>query len=348
MMLKTFKKVFITCFFLFAYTFSQGQDDIDQLFESSLDDANTLMKAYTNPFMTGFGAGLGSGWYNTAKAHKTLGFDLGFTAGLAYVPDEDLFYNVSSLPLNNTSVAIDNPFGDRAPTIFGPDEEPRFEYTYTDDNTGQTITEQFNGPPGTGLEDEIGFAAAPIIIPQLGIGIVKNTDLKIRWLPEIDLGDDGKFKLFGIGIMHDIKQHIPGIKLAPFDLSVLVAFTDVTTTVDLSDSSDPSTANQSGLFDVNTWTFQALASKKFSILTLYGGVGFNRVRSELKLLGDYTVNDDAGNETTVTDPINLDFSSGGARFTAGMRLKLAIVTLHADYTFQEYNVLSVGFGFAVR
>jgi len=347
-MLKKFTKVFITGLFLLSFSLSYSQGDIDQLLESSLEDANTLMKAYTDPFMTGFGAGLGSGWYNTAKAHKSLGFDLGFTVGLAYVPDEDLFFDVSSLSLNNTNVAADNPFGDRAPTIFGPDTEPRFEYTYTDDNTGQTFTEQFSGPPGTGLEEEIGFAAAPVIIPQLGIGIVKNTDLKIRWLPEIDLGDDGKFKLFGIGVMHDVKQHIPGLKLAPFDMSVLVAFTDVTTTVDLSDSADPSTAGQSGLFDVNTWTFQALASKKFSVLTLYGGLGFNRVRSELKLLGDYTVNDDAGNETTISDPIDLEFKSGGARFTAGMRLKLAILTLHADYTFQKYNVLSVGLGFAVR
>lgn len=347
-MLKTITSVFFTGLFIFAFTFSQAQGDIDQLLESSLEDANTLMKAYSNPFMTGFGAGLGSGWYNTTKAHKSLGFDLGFTAGLAYVPDEDLFFDVSSLPLNNTQVASTNPFGDRAPTVFGPDQEPLLEYTYTDDLTGQTFTEQFSGPPGTGLEDEIGFSAVPVIIPQVGIGIVKNTDLKIRWLPEIDLGDDGKFKLFGIGVMHDVKQHIPGIKSAPFDLSVLVAFTDVTTTVDLSDPADPSTANQSGLFDVNTWTFQAIASKKLSVFTFYGGLGLNRVRSELKLLGDYTVNDDAGNETTVSNPINLDFKSGGARFTAGMRIKLAIVTLHADYTFQEYNVLSVGFGFAVR
>ena len=347
-MIKMINKLLLTALILLSCSITYGQGDIDQLLESSLEDANKLMEAYTNPFMTGFGTGLGSGWYNTAKAHKTLGFDLGFTVGLAYVPDEDLFYDVSSLGLNNTSVASDNPFGNQAPTIFGPDQEPRFEYTYTDDNTGLSVTEQFVGPPGTGIEDEVGFAAAPVIIPQLGIGIVKNTDLKIRWLPEIDLGDDGKFKMFGIGIMHDVKQHIPGIKLAPFDLSVLVAFTDVTTTVDLSDSADPSTANQSGLFDVNTWTFQALASKKFSVLTLYGGLGFNRVRSELKLLGDYTVNDDAGNETTISDPIDLDFKSGGARFTAGMRLKLAIVTLHADYTFQKYNVLSVGFGFAVR
>ena len=34
--------------------------------------------------------------------------------------------------------------------------------------------------------------------------------------------------------------------------------------------------------------------------------------------------------------------------TAGMRLKLAIFTLHADYTVQKYDVLTVGFGFSVR
>jgi hypothetical protein len=34
--------------------------------------------------------------------------------------------------------------------------------------------------------------------------------------------------------------------------------------------------------------------------------------------------------------------------TAGFRLKLAILTLHTDYTLQKYSCLTVGLGFAVR
>ncbi len=52
---------------------------------------------------------------------------------------------------------------------------------------------------------------------QLSLGIYKNTDLKVRYLPEIS-SNDTKIKAFGVGVMHDVKQHIPGIGILPFDL----------------------------------------------------------------------------------------------------------------------------------
>ncbi|MEL7003540.1 MAG: DUF6588 family protein, partial [Bacteroidota bacterium] len=58
--------------------------------------------------------------------------------------------------------------------------------------------------------------------------------------------------------------------------------------------------------------------------------------------------DDSGESINYSDPVNIEVSAGGPRITAGMRLKLAIFTLHADYTLQEYNTLSVGFGFNFR
>ena len=52
--------------------------------------------------------------------------------------------------------------------------------------------------------------------------------------------------------------------------------------------------------------------------------------------------------TTIKDPVKFDVGSSGPRFTAGMRLKLAVITFHADYTIQKYKALSVGFGINVR
>ncbi|UII29316.1 hypothetical protein LVD15_13065 [Fulvivirga maritima] len=192
----------------------------------------------------------------------------------------------------------------------------------------------------------------PVPMAQLGIGIIKNTDIKIRWTPEIDV-EDGSFKLIGFGVMHDIKQHIPGIKHLPFDLSAFVGYTSVSFDFPFDEELSTTgggvyTTNGLGQLDVNTLTGQAIISKKISVLTVYGGVGFNRVRSEIKLKGDYVVRDDFGNSESVSDPVDLSFKEGGVKLNAGFRLKLAIVTLHADYTVQEYDVLSVGFGFAVR
>lgn len=324
---------------------SQAQDDFDRLLEAGVENANILLEGYVGPALEGFGTGLGNGWYNTAATHRPAGFDLTVTVNAAYVPDRDLFYS----PNFASGLSFVAP-ADRAPTIFGPKEDlPVYQYDY--EFEGRQFTGTFEAPEGLDLEEEVGFTAVPVPMAQLGIGIIKNTDIKIRWTPEIDLGDDGTFKLIGFGIQHDIKQYIPGIKLLPFDLALFAGYTSISSEVTFETDgtgSGVNTTNGMGIFDVNTLTVQALISKKFSVITFYGGLGFNSVRSELALEGDYEVTDDNGNVANYSDPISLKVNAGGPRLTAGMRLKLAILTLHADYTLQEFNTLTVGVGFTFR
>jgi len=348
---KNMKRLFTKGILLMAFAMislgysAQAQGGLDGLLEGGLDDANDLAEGYLTPFMNAFGTGLTNGWYNTAKAHKTAGFDLTVTVNAAFVPDEDLFYNASNL----TTVTLDDPNypNGKVPTMFGPSTAP----IYRDNLSGDT----FEGPEGLNVKDEFGVQAVPVPMAQLGIGIVKNTDIKIRWTPEISLGEDeGKFKLIGFGVMHDVKQWIPGLKNVPFELSGFVGYTKMTLSTDFADQSSSSgsgvyTDNGEGVFEVNSLTFQALISKKISVLTLYGGVGVNSVKSKIALEGDYRVEDANGIiEDTFTDPISLNFKTGGPRVTAGFRLKLAILTLHADYTLQKYSTLTAGIGFSVR
>lgn len=327
-----------------------AQDDFAELLESSQQDANTLVGGYIGPALEAFSVGVGSGWMNTAKAHKSAGFDLTFTANAVFIPDDELFYSATYQNLTTNP----SPSGvTAAPTIFGTDNEddiPSYTYSYEED--GQTFEGTFDAPPGINLKEEIGFNAMPVPMAQLGIGIIKNTDIKIRWAPTIDVGENGEFKLLGIGVMHDVKQHIPGIKDLPFDLSAFVGFTDMSLEYDLAEETEPGdnvvTENGKAVFDVNTWSVQGMISKKFSVLTLYGGVGFNIANSDLEMKGDYTITDDNGNTDVRTDPVGISTSASGARLTGGFMLKLAILTLHADYTLQKYNTLSVGIGLSVR
>lgn len=298
-------------------------------------DVNTLLEGYMGPFMNGFGSGFANGWMNTAKPHKTLGFDLGIVAGLAFVPDKDLAFSIANLNILERSDGLET-----IPTLFGADEDYDLQVI---GNPSSTMP----GVPGTNMKDEIGFNAAPYAIPQLGIGIVKGTDIKLRLLPEIELGEnDGRLKVFGIGVMHDIKQHIPGIKNLPFDLSGFIGYTKIDLTAEYS---DPGNVDAKGQFTTKAITVQAMISKKFSVITLYGGVGFNSVSSSIKVLGDYEIDVIASLPAVqVVDPVDLSFKTGGPRMTAGFRLKLAILTIHADYTLQKYSTLTMGVGFAVR
>jgi hypothetical protein len=94
-----------------------------------------------------------------------------------------------------------------------------------------------------------------------------------------------------------------------------------------------------------------MISKKISVLTVYGAVGYNAVKTTADVKGSYTIYEDqsgAGQDLIFKDPVDLTFKNNGMRATAGFRLKLAVICFSADYTFQEYNTLSVGFGFSVR
>lgn len=315
--------------------------EIDRFIQAGIEDANTLMGPYISPFMKGLGFGFANGWYNTAEAHQILGFDLTVSGNVAFVPDEDLFYNVLDLELNEVQAEFPNLDGE-VPTVFGLNERP--VYSFKSDPTRSS----FEGPPGLDLERNIGANFVPVPTVNIGIGLPMKTDLKVRYLPEIE-ADDFRVKMWGVGVLHDVKQYIPVVNKMPFDMSVLIGYTRLKTEVGLSGAvDDGGNNNQTGKIGINSWTAQLLVSKKFTVITLYAGVGANKVDSNLQILGTYVLDPSNPDLTTFEDPIDLDFNNNGARFTAGLRLKLAVFTLHADYTFQEYEIASAGIGLRFR
>lgn len=340
-----FKAAIITAF-IFSYQPGMAQGGLGELFvdesEAALADSRKLVRGYISPLMKGLGLGMANGWYNTAKPHKTFGFDFTVTVNGAFIPDKDAFYNIPELELERVElVSVDkDPRATSAPTVFGPNVDVMYRYT-AQGNTSRT----FQGPTGMGLEEGTLGNVIPVPMAQIGIGFVKNTDIKIRWVPDIQQ-DDFKFNYFGVGVMHDVKQHIPGLKDFPFDFSVFAGYTNLDFELDLSTGTS-STEGQKATLNSNALTVQGLISKKLAMITVYGGLGFNNVTSELNVLGEYDVNNDGF--VDITDPIReLGVPAGGPRATIGARLKLLVLTLHADYTLQEYNVLSAGVGINVR
>ncbi|UII29315.1 hypothetical protein LVD15_13060 [Fulvivirga maritima] len=66
------KKVYlIVILSAFMSSLASAQDDLSNLIQAGTENANAMAEGYVQPFMKGFGTGLGSGWLNTAKAHKT-------------------------------------------------------------------------------------------------------------------------------------------------------------------------------------------------------------------------------------------------------------------------------------
>jgi hypothetical protein len=320
---------------------SFAQEDIDQLLSESIEDGEKLIGAYVAPVMKSVSAGLNQGWYNTAKAHKIAGIDITITANAMTIPTGDLLFKPGDLKLQKVElVPTSGQYNGYAPTLAGPD----ISTAYRLKDGSSTAT--FDGPPGLDLKGNIGKNWIPVPMAHVGIGLPKGTDLKIRYSPTIELGDEGSVKIFGLGIMHDIKQWIPGIKLLPFDLSGFVGYTKFK--LETSFEGDIAGDKQKGLFEMNATTIQALISKKFPVVTFYGGVGYNIAKSNLAMKGWYDVDEDNTRDQNEVNPIDLKFASSGPRATLGMRIKLAILTLHTDYTLQKYKCFTAGLGLSVR
>ena len=323
---------------------AQQSSDFETVLQGGIGDANTYLKNYMDPFASSLGNGLANGWYNTARPHKTLGFDLTFNANFAIIPDVASTFTFNADDYNN--IRLEDPTQNSLPTFTGGETTNRLEVFGPREIEGETYTYDatVDAPDGFGLSDLPGPLAVPTPTVQLGVGIVKSTDLIIRLTPEVNV-DGLSFRSFGLGVKHDFKQWIPGMKMLPFDLSALVGFNRISTTYQIDEQ-----AGQFAEFGVSATTVQAIISKKLLFFTPYAGLGFNVINSNLAMKGDYEFTDGDGNPFVITDPIDINFDgSGGPRFTVGARVKILwALALNVDYTFQRYNTLSVGFGLNIR
>jgi hypothetical protein len=314
------------------------------------EDASKLLEAYTAPAVRAISFGMTNGWYNTAAPHGPLGFDVSVSMSSVFTPSSDEYFTPANLGLKNTTLTNSTLSDNRAPAIFGAKATTTYTSTYTPPGGLPPQSVSFNGPMGIDLKHDIGFSAVPVPMIQVGIGIIKNTDLKIRFAPERTYGGS-KASMLGFGLMHDIKQHIPGIKQLPLDISILAAYNTVKGTVDLvnNDPTDtrPDSKDGKSTYRFHSWVVQGIVSKKIAALTLYAGIGYGSVTTNVDVTGTFTVTATPAS-FNIKDPASMHFSTTGPKFTAGARLKLGPVFLNGDYTIQQYNALTLGLGVAIR
>ncbi|WP_186757665.1 DUF6588 family protein [Echinicola salinicaeni] len=328
------KKILHFCLFglilMSSKAFGQGDVDVEQILRAGAKDLNTYMGYYVEPAAKGFIYSMGSGWAQTAKPHSTLGFDIKFGLGAASVPSKHESFTFD--PNEYDKLRLINANGPtELPTLFGATETNSSLGIYED---GELIAE-VEVPPG--IDIPVKYVPAPTI--QAALGLPAGFELVGRFIPELKI-DDAKVSQWGLGIKHDIKQHIPGLKLLPFDLSALAAYNHLKSSYIIDE-----TENQHGKMNVESWTFQGIISKKLSIITFYGAFGYNTGKSAYSVLGDYYVE---GVSEPLTDPVDLKYEIAGAMGTLGLRFKFGPIFLNGDYTFQEYNTINVGLGVSIR
>ena len=282
----------------------------DEVLQGGSDDMSTYMEFYTKPFFDGFGTGINNGWYNTAAPHNTLGFDLTVYTSLVSVPEEELFFTFLDSDYNN--LALSGGGSADLPTLLGGTTSEELVSTYSQ---GPLTVSSAPFPAPEGFGEDLPTNKVFVPMAQLAIGLPKGFELIGRYAPAVST-ETLDLSFFGIGLKHDIKQWIPGIRLVPIDLSVLIGYTSLDMEVFMDNSTIQGPGERSAIFDVTAITFQALVSKKVSILTAYGGLGFNSVKSDFSMTGEYELVPGI----SLTDPVSLSFSLNGMRATAGVRI----------------------------
>jgi len=349
-------------------TVSYSQFDKLNFIKSSPADAVKYLEAYITPWANAFGAGLNGSWYNTAKPHKLGGFDITIGVNAGMVPTADQSMDLSKLGLSSGW----NPKTGMVPTIAGAKtSSTALTLTQTVGATNVTLA-SFNAPPGVGLK------YVPVPTAQIGLGLPLGTEIKGRFIPKISLGDHN-ISLWGIGIVHSIMQYIPGNELIPADVSIFAGYTKLTGNVALDlmpETLSGHAPNYTTTYNVSTsfndqfvnatltaLNVSAIASLNLPVITFYGGLGYSKTSTSIKLKGLFPTptivqpplptlpyaeyNDSGVKKETDFPAVDID-SFSGLRANIGFRIKLAVITIHADYTRAQYNVFSTGLGISFR
>jgi hypothetical protein len=357
---RRFAALIVASFLLSTAAFPQFSN-VDFL-RSAPADAVKIVQAYISPWCNAFGAGLNGSWYNTAKPHKFGGFDITTSLNVGIVPSSAGTFDLTKIGLSSALTGTGS-----APTISGVDTKgPQISY-----KSGAYTLATFNTPPGTN------WKYIPVPMLQVGIGLPLGTELKGRFLPKIPI-KEGNVSMWGVGLMHSITQYIPGNKLLPVDASIFAGYTKLTANVPISlQPGTDITWNYSSSFNPVTYfsdqnlnttidalNISAIGSVNLAVITFYAGLGYSKTKTSVKLEGHYPspvvvttptpraeYNDISGSKSILTGSefpaMNIENFSG-LRANAGFRLKLAVITIHFDYTRAQYNVLSTGLGISFR
>jgi hypothetical protein len=186
-------------------------------------------------------------------------------------------------------------------------------------------------------------------VAQIGIGIFKHTELKVRYFPQTDFNKVA-IGVFGIGLQHEFSDYLPFIERIPFlHFSALAAYNKINAkyTPDLSSGSVTSSDAKAD-YDISSFTVQGIASIKLPVIEIYASVGYSGGKSNVDLKGTYTTTYNNGSTASITDPVSLSYTANGLSNTWGLRLNLTILKIYADYTFAKYNGIGGGIALSIR
>ncbi|MEE9464537.1 MAG: DUF6588 family protein [Candidatus Neomarinimicrobiota bacterium] len=338
-----------------------------QSIEETLQDlVSENAKGYLGPFATGFGTGMNSGTFRTAKPHKILGFDLTLNFTSIPIPDADLTYDfyfpdqvdfpfeiseeitpwpagvsrTVTVPLNGASLYP----GDRtSATFFGANEEyliqPDAEYAkltteakLSDLGVDETVITLLSSAIATSIDDNLTITTPPGIDFPSVFTLMPQASVGLPFETELTLGG------FTVPIGdsdEDLSFSRFGVKIGlnQFIPTIPLIFPAI------SAGFYSSSMDLAGIITAKNTILTLQASKSVPMLTVYGGFGIES--SSIKV----NVDDPNTGENLFKFSLSGDNSF---RTIIGFRLKLLVLSINADYNIGEYSAVSAGIGLTLR
>ncbi len=203
---------------------------------------------FIRPLVTGFGADLNSGLYQSAYVPKGgLHLNIRINGMLA------LFSSDQKTFLASTQGYFYPPEGEvKTATVVG--------------GRGTTVT----GTGGTKFRFPDGYDLKSLLIgaPTITIGSIAGTEASLRYMSYKTGADIGVISLFGIGARHSISQYIP---LSPVDIAAGVFYHHF---------------RVGDIIKNNVYSVHAEAGKSFTFLDVYGGIAWESNKASIRYTAD--------------------------------------------------------------
>ncbi len=333
------KKIYlIVCLFSISNVLSQ--ENINDIFAAGINDAQTFTGDYLAPATEGAMFSISNGWFNSADAKPLLGFEIGIIGNITSVKDERKSFTLNVADYENLEFADGSPSKEVATALGDIDDVDVII-------DGPVSDAEFTLPSGFNPN---GVNFIPTGFIQASVGLIKGTELKVRFLPKVKT-DDVKVGFYGFGVQHDFTKWLPADKVIPVAISALIGYTHLDGSYDFTDTSIIEGENQRIESKMNTWVFQAIVSTKLPVINFYGSLGYLTGKSETDILGTYRVQQGpiVGTDMEeVVDPFSVTNKASGVRTTIGTKLKLGFFRLNAEYTLAKYNNFNFGVNFGFR
>ncbi|MCW3804188.1 DUF6588 family protein [Plebeiibacterium marinum] len=325
------KKIIIALILCMSSVSMFSQFNIGSIFEAGMHDAKALADPYLKPYGEMLGTSLNTGWYTSAKTHKLLGFDITFTGSYTKAPSSAKTFDVNDVNLESFSLSP-NSQTSIAPTLAGKSSE-RPILRHNDDITPGGVSD-FTLPNGSGTD------YMPLPMVTVGVGLPYGLEIKGRFSPELKYGDVGKLSLWGLGVQKEVKDYIPGIKHVPFlNMSVLAAYTNFSGSASMNNVTDVVTDGEIEI-GASAYTTRLLVGANFPVIAFFVGAGYGNASSDFDISGEFA--------NSEMEPFTLSYSTGALDFNAGLRIRLGVIGLHADYTVGDYSAITAGIGINFR